>query len=213
MSIQDNNAPKKDQAKFRKLIRKKVTEILKGSTDVGNKVFPNASVPPWEEELPVILVYPRSESASKYAEAPRELERDLNLIIEIIAKGPETDEDGNPPVDKDTGNPLLKKKSLEDILDDIADQVETAMAEDDTLGCTADDSILQNTDFDFESAGGLPIGSARLTYGVTYYTHSPRNLDKNATLPDFATSQHEYHIGKEDDATREAKDTVDIETT
>lgn len=206
MSIQDNNAPIKDKGLLRKNIRKKVAEILRGNTDAGNRVFPNASVPPWEEELPVILIYPRSESVAKYAEAPREFERDLDLTIEIIAKGPETDEDGNPPVDS-AGNP---KKALEDILDDIADQVEILMAKDETLQNTADDSILKSTEFEFESAGALPIGSARLTYGVTYYTHSPRKSEETS---DFATSQHDWHTGKVDDNTREAKDTVDIETT
>ena len=205
MPIQDKNHPKGDSGKLRKLIRKKVTEILKNKTDAKDKVFPNASVPPWEEELPVILVYARSESISEYAHAPRELERDLDLAIEIIATGPE--------VNLELKTPEPGKKTLEDILDDIAEQVECAMSIDETLGGTADGSILQNTELEFDSAGGQPIGSARLTYSIAYFTMAPRSLDKQGVLPDFKTAETNWHVGDEDDDTREAKDSLDIPTT
>lgn len=204
MAIQLNSAPKVDQNKQRKIIRKKIVEILKNKTDAGPRVFPNASTPPWEEELPVILIFPKSEGVVKYAEAPRELERDLDLTIEILAKGPEVDEEGNPPEGK---------KSLEDILDDLAEQVECELSRDETLQSVADDSILTNTEFEFAGEGAVPIGSARLTYAVTYFTMSPRTLDKQGILPDFKKAQVDWHIGDEDDNTREAKDTVDIPTT
>jgi len=201
--IQDNAGPPADRGLLRKNIRKKVVEILKGQTAVGNKVFPNASTVIAEELLPVILIYPRSESASKYATAPRELERDLDLAIEIIAKGPETDEKGNPPEGK---------KSLEDILDDIAEQIECELSRDDTLQGTVDDSILTNIEFEFEGTGGLPIGSARLTYALTYFTMSPRSVDKQGGLADFKTAEVEHNIGDDPD-TREAKDTIVIPQT
>lgn len=200
MAIQTNAAPILDSGKLRKQIRKKIAAILKNKTDAGPRVFPNATIPPGIEELPVILIYPRSEAAGKYATAPRELVRDLDVTIEIYAKGPETDEDGNPPSDK---------KSLEDILDDIAEQVECEMSRDETLQRTADDSILTNTEMEFES-GGVPVGTARLTYSVIYYTMSPRKIEKQIALPPFKTAQVDYHIGDVDENTREAKDTVDI---
>lgn len=199
MTIQDNGYPIADKGKLRKAIRKKVAEILKGTTDAGDKVFPNASVPAWEEELPAILIYPRSEPAGEYATAPRELERDLDLTIEIVAKGPEVNEEGDEP----------DEKSLEDILDDIAEQVECEMSRDETLGGTCDDSILTNTEFEFEGAGGLPIGSARLTYSVTYYTHSPRSVDKQIEINDLEGHDIEYNISEDSD-TREAEDTLDV---
>lgn len=205
MSIQDNNAVKADRGRLRKLIRKKVAEILKDKTDAGPRVFPNSSIPPWVEELPVILVFQRGEDASKYAEAPRELQRDLDIVIEIYAAGPEIDEDGNPPKDSD-GN---EKKTLEDILDDVAEQIEVEMARDDTLQDNASESILTNTEFEFEGSGGVPTGTARLTYGVTYYTLSPRADDPR---PDFKKAGVEWNIG-DDENTREAKDEVDIPTT
>lgn len=199
--IQDDGVIAPDKGKLRKLIRKKVAAILKNKTDAGPRVFPNSSIPPWESELPVILVFPKSESASKYSEAPRELERSFDLIVEIMGKGPEIDEEGNAP---------SGKKSLEDILDDIAEQVECEISRDDSLGGTADDSILTATDFEFDGAGALPLGSARLTFSITYFTYYPRSVDKQVGLTDFNKNEIEYHIGEENDATREAKDTVDI---
>lgn len=190
--------------KKRKEIRKKIVELLKGKTDAGNRVFPNASVPQWEEELPVILIYPRSETAEEYAIAPRELERDISLAIEIVAKGPEVDEEGNEPEGA---------TSLEDILDNIAEQVEAIMAADDTLGCTADNSILKNTEFEFEAAGGLPIGSCRLTYSVTYFRPSP---DLQPELPAFKNVDADWRVGHNNsapDSINEANDLVDIPQT
>lgn len=198
MSIQTNNAPKADAGKQRKLIRKKVAELLKGKTDAGDRVFPNATIPTWEEELPAILVYTRSEPVTPYAETPRELERNLDIIIEIKAKGPETDEEGEAPLDGE---------SLEDILDDISEQVEAIMSVDDSLEDTADESILQNTELDYEGTGALPIGAARLSYNITYYTMSPR---QGAALNNLGKVEAQYHVGKVDEKTREAKDTIAI---
>ena len=203
--IQDKGAPPADKGKSRKLIRKKLVEILKNSTDAGVNVFPNATIPPWHSELsesPVILVYVRSESASEYAVAPRELEREIDMAIEIVATGPEENLEVETPG---------KEKSLEDILDDIAEQVENAIDSDDSLQGTADNSILKNSELEFDSSGGSPIGSCRLTYGVTYYTHAPRDTSKQNANDDFETNKVDYNIS-DDDNTREATDTVDIPT-
>ncbi len=201
--IQTNGVIPADKGKKRKLIRKQVVSLLKNKTDVGKRVFPNASIPIWEKELPVILIFPRSEPATEYAQAPKELNRDLDLAVEIVAKGPEVDEDGNEP---------RGQKSLQDILDDIAEQVEDLMSPDTSLGGTADESSLTNTEFEFESIGGVPIGSARLTFEITYKTFYPRNVDKQGSIEDFKKSEIEYNIGA-DPLTREAKDSLDIPQT
>jgi hypothetical protein len=200
MSLWNNEVIPVDKGRLRKVIRKKVAEILKGKTDAGDRVFPNSAVPSWVEELPVILVYPRAEPASKYSQAPRELERELAIEVEIVAKGPLTDEDGNEPIGQ---------KSLEDILDDIAEQVECEMSRDETLGSTVDDSILTNTEFEFDGAGSEPIGSARLTFSATYFTYYPRNVDKQIDLDDFKKSEIDYHIGDAAD-TVEGNDDLDL---
>lgn len=202
MSIQDNEAPKTDLGKNRKTIRKKIVEILKAANlSVGQRVFPNATIPPWEEELPVILVYPRSEPADEFAIAPRELKRDLDLAIEIIAAGPEL----NP----DTLTPKSGQKSLEDQLDDIAEEIECAMDMDETLGGTCDNSILTLTEFEYEPGGGQPIGSARMTYAVSYNTMAPRDIDKQGGLVDFKTTNAKW-TDNDDQNTIEGEDTIAI---
>ena len=203
MSIQDNAAPAADKGKLRKLIRKKVAEILKGNTDAGDNVFPNASVPTWHKELvgsALILIYPRSESATEYSAAPRELDRDLDLVIEIAATGPEINDILNTPPEN--------TKTLEDILDDICEQVENLLDVDDSLQGTADSAVYQNTEFEFDSSGGSPIGSARITYGITYITSSPRStIGQLNTDKDFVDNEIKFNIG-DDENTRESTDIV-----
>lgn len=196
--IQTNSSVQKDKGRLRKTIRKKVVEILKGKTDANDAVFPNASIPPWHTELPVILVYSQKEGATKYAQAPKELERDLDLQIEIYASGPELNKELQAPG---------VNKTVEDILDDIAEQVENAMDADDSLQDTVDDSMLSNTDLEFDASGGSPIGSCRLTYAITYFTMSPRNTDNQNVNVDFISNKVEFNIGDDED-TRESEDIV-----
>jgi len=190
--------------KTRKLIRKKIVSILKNKTLAGARVFPNHSVPPAVEELPVILVYPRSEQNEKYAESPREYTRELDVSIEIIAAGPEVDEEGNEPAGK---------TSLEDLLDDIAEQVECEMAKDETLGCEADDSMIRNIEFQFEGSGGEPIGSCRMTYQVEYNVMSPESVEKQlGELDTFEGANTQYDLVESEPNTIEAEDTIDVQT-
>lgn len=191
--------------KVRKKIRQQVVSILKGKTAVGARVFPNYSVPPAEEELPVILVYPRSEGATMYAESPREFTRTLDLTIEIVATGPEVDEEGNAPEGCE---------SLEDILDDLAEQVECEMARDETLNCSADDSMLSQTEFEFEGAGGQPVGSCRMTYNIIYNRMMPDSVDKQlGQLDKFEGADVKHDLVESEPNTIEAQDTIDVPTT
>jgi len=200
--IQESGGPPKDRGLLRKNIRKRVVQILKGKTDAKNRVRPNASTKIKAEQLPVILVYPQSESISEFNQAPRELERELTLAIEIVATGSEVDGEGQT---------VSTKKSLEDQLDDIAEQIECEMSRDDTLGGVADMSILTGVDMEFDGEGGQPIGSARLTYAITYTTMSPRSLDKQDGLADFDEANVQFNIG-DDENTRETEDTIDLTT-
>jgi len=199
--IQKNGYVKADLGRLRKNIRKAVVAMLKDNTDAGARVFPNSSVPPWESELPVILVYQRNEPTSKLGHTPKELIRNLDLAIEIVAKGPEEN--------SDLVTPEVGVKSLEDTLDDIAEQVECYLHADDTLQGTCDESELNSTEFEFESIGGLPIGSARLTYTASYTTMVPRDTSKQDADSDFTKNEIDYNIG-DDENTREANDTVDL---
>ncbi len=199
--IQDNQAPIADRGLLRKNIRNKVVEILKDKTAAGSRVFGNPSITAWESELPVIHVFPRNESVSKFNESPREWRRDLDLTIEILAKGPDTN--------LDLGTPESGVTSLADILDDLVEQVECEMSRDETLQCEVDDSFLQSVDFEFDASGAQPIGSARLNYSAVYMTMSPRDTGKQGVTDDFTKAVIDYNLS-EDENTREAQDVLDI---
>lgn len=195
----------------RKLIRKKFAEILKGKTSVGDRVFSNTSSPTWTEELPVILIRTLTESSEMYGQAPREYQRTLQVMVEIIVEGGEgglcssTDDEGKPC-----------ETFVEDKLDDIAKEIECALFVDDTVGGTASDIMPLSAEFDFVAEGNKPIASGRLIYNVVYYELLPSSLDKVPGIADFKTASVEYKVGHHDegpDEVIEAKDTVVIPQT
>ena len=181
-------------------IRKKIREILIGKTIAGTRVFTNQAAPTWVEDLPVILIYPRSESAELFNQAPRELKREIQMVIEIVASG---SEEPNAE-DKDT---------VEDILDEMSTLIECEMARDETLENLADMSILTSTDFDFAGEGAKPIGSARLVYNIVYYEASPAVAGKVAGVSPFTKIHADYKVGHHNespDAQIEADDDIAI---
>lgn len=185
----------------RKAIRTAVIKALKNKTLAGENVFTNQSTPQWDKDLPAILVYSESETATEQNVAPRELKRVLELRIECIARG------------NDTENADDDKPSVEDILDDLAEQVECELSRDDSLDCTASDIILTGTEFQFEGEGAFPIGSARLRYEVTYYQHVPDTRAKQAGIEDAKTIEADWHVGHDgapDLTNIEAEDTVEL---
>lgn len=187
-------------ASQRKIIRKKIQEILKGKTDVGDRILTNQGTPTWDKELPVIIIYPKNESVTMFNQAPRELRKDLEVVLEVIAKGPEILED-------------IEKPTVEDQLDDILEQIECALSPDQTLGDVTDNHVLTNVDFEFAADGGFLIGHARVTYTVTYVEFSPKSIDKQSGVTDFVTAQVSYKVGHHDsepDDQIEAEDTIDI---
>lgn len=175
----------------RKIIRDQFVKLLKGKTDAGENVVVNQIVPEWVEELPAILIYPRSESVEEYAVAPRELKRILSVSLELVAAG--TDEN-----------------VVSDKLDAMALQVEEIIHRDDTLGCAGvSNTILDSVDFEYDPSGEQPIGSCRLNYAVTYYQKQPR-----VPVDDFQGVDADWQVGHHDsssDATIDAEDTIDLE--
>jgi len=197
----------------RKAIRKAIGDILKVQnagvyvTDAQDRVFTSQTTPSWVEDLPLILIYTRSEDVEIFNEAPREWKRMVNFVIEVIAKGPE--EPNLIDVNATT-------EFLDDTLDKITSQVECELSRDDTLNATADDINLSSVEFAFEGDGQFPIGSARLIYQVTYYTSVPDSIDKQAGVTDLTGADIDWHVGHDNEApdltNTEAQDSVDIPT-
>lgn len=183
----------------RKLIRHKVTEILKAAqTDCGEKWHPSRARGLWPNELPAGMVYTLDEEVTGAKEtAPRELKRSVSLSIEFARKG--ESEQGAPE--------LFGGATLDDQMDDLAEQIEQALFADDTLGGLAADCYLTRTMFGIEIDGEEVSMTGRMTFTVEYYTYAPAF----AYLDDFVTARQEYDIAAEEtDGTVDAADTTTL---
>lgn len=98
----------------------------------------------------VVLVYTNSESIPQTTLTyPRKFEREMNLVIECVARDIST---------------------LDDRLDDLCEAVEDAIGADHTLGGVVKDCVLTDTQITLDSTGDAPIGSARMQFRVSYRT-------------------------------------------
>ncbi len=205
----------------RQLIREAIQKALLGKTLAGERVFSNQSTSAWDEDLPVILIYPKTETAEEYATNPRELKKTVFVTLELIASGAEEFTKGEKPPEKQV---------VEDLLDQMALEVECELSRDDTLGAItikdfggnpkevalADDLFYTSTEWEFNGEGAQAIGSARLVYAVVYYEKVPLSIDKIAGLGDFKKVEAEWKVGHDDsspDNEVEASDSVDIPQT
>lgn len=98
--------------------------------------------------LPGLTIYSNSEDAVvSTIGATRTVERDLELIVEGYASA---------------------SSDLEDTLDQIGKEIETAMAGDIGLNSLAVDSYLSAVEISLSGEGEKPIGVIRHTYGIIY---------------------------------------------
>lgn len=179
-------------ASARKLIRKFVAELLKEElAAVEKRVFSNRFHPFSTTKTPFVAVYTLEEPAEVYNEAPREMERRLNLVVEIC--GSSLDQNDMP---------------VDDALDDMAQSVEEIMAKDHTLGGLCRDVILSNTAMatDFES--GKNVASCVLTFSIPYYTLAVALGEEQ--LGDFATLVTKIKAKLTGDAEAEVEDQLSI---
>jgi len=175
----------------RKKIRHAIVDLLKRKkTSAGRKVFGNRSTNVWQEDLPAIMVYPRSEDVSERSKSPREITRSLSMAIEIVTDGKDDDE-------------------AADRMDDLADQVERILGVDETLGCTTDDIILDSVEFDYEDKGERSIMSATLVYLLTYVVNVPKDR-RDQDTDDFTNINASWDVGTASDPDPEATDTINL---
>lgn len=176
----------------RQLIREALVKRLKGKTIAEDRVASSYSIPPWVEELPVILIYAQSETLEERNQAPREMRRNLFISIECVSDG---DNSGD----------------LENRLDTLAEQVEQLIAKDDTLDCTVDDIILTSVEFQYEDGGETqtPVGSVRLAFNAQYRDLFPKTTD---TCDELESINAKWDIGHngEPDGNIDANDTIEF---
>lgn len=164
----------------REVIRKKIRDlIVAGATVAGSRVYPSRVLPLRGIELPAIAVYTLDETVSgdSLATAPRELTRDLSVVIEAWVKaGAVTDP---------------KVEQVDDRMDELAEQIETIMHADPYLGGEAGESILTGTETEIVEEGDRTLGLLLLSYRVTYRTLAPI---APVLADDFNTIGTEYNV-------------------
>lgn len=183
----------------RKIIRHAVVALLTGVTAAGDRVFSTRVEPLKKRPLPSLSVYALGEPVRDGGSntAPRELTRDVR--VEIAGWVAHSD-----------------SLSVDDAMDDLAEQIEAAMDADPYLAGAAGDSILESTEMEVSNDGDRLIGIVALTYSVTYYTSpaAPANLDDferagvTIALPTIADAN--IDVPATDPNDNSAKDLVDI---
>lgn len=133
----------------RESIRGAVKAAVTGLATTAARVYPSIVYNLQESQLPALQIITGEESidlTSGTLDAPQRL-------LQITIKGTAQAVSG-----------------LDDTLDDIAEEVETAMATDVTLGGYSHGVDLQSTTFDFSGEGDKPVASVTLTYSILYRT-------------------------------------------
>ncbi|MBU1594262.1 MAG: hypothetical protein KKA55_01850 [Proteobacteria bacterium] len=172
----------------RQLIREAVVELLTGATDAGARVWASRMRHVSSRDLPAIGVYTTEESSPLADVSPRKYERTVTVAVDCMVEADE---------------------SVDDALDALAMQVETALMADPTLGGAALDSALMRTSIGLVGEGRTQAGCATLEFEADYET-SPGLVDLDS-LDDFATAGVDYDLAPAD-GTPEVQDVVTIFT-
>ena len=180
----------------RQLIRENIKDILiDAATPAADRVYESRVAPLFKkkfyENLPAIVIYTSSTSTEIFNEAPRDYKHSVTVQIEVVASANE---------------------DLDDLLDDIAKQIEQALYVNNRLPskadpsiCAAAETILRSTQLSLDPNGETFIGSARLEWEVWYWEGAPEgvateafeqlndtwNLDNNQHEDDQAEDQIE----------------------
>lgn len=134
----------------RKIIRHAIVALLTDATSAAGRVEATRVDPNKKGQLPAIGVYSSSEDSEANGTEPRELAREVKIqIAGWVAEGAE---------------------KADDLMDDLAEQIESAMDADRYLGGAAAESVLVSTSTEVSGEGDPKVGVIVMTYSVTYYT-------------------------------------------
>lgn len=172
----------------RQQIREAVKALLLNQTAAGSRVSETRVISYRKSELPAVSIYIPVESVEPDESrntAPRELTRTAQLVIEGVVQ---------------------QTANVDDALDALALEIETAMHADETFGGKADDSILESTEATLTEDGDRLVGVVRLVYSVEYRTFAPEAV----TLDDFNRADIRYDKGGAVHVDNEANDKVEV---
>jgi hypothetical protein len=135
---------------LRRQIREAVATAVTGLTTTGARVFQSRVYPVQTSELPCLLIATRGEtSAPATVHSPRVIDRTVQLEVTAIAKA---------------------SADLDDVLDGICKEVETALAMPVTgLASLARSIALASSDFELRGEAEKPTGSATLVFEINYF--------------------------------------------
>lgn len=175
-------------AHARKLIRQAVVaQLVAANTAASSRVESTQMIPHRRTGETALGVYTPSETVDMETRtAPREELRETQLIVEGVVVG-------------------TSSSGVADSLDDLAEQVEAALAADDTFDGTAEESQLESTDLEVSEDGAKTVGLIRLTYTARYHQFSPAAV----SAPDaFITADVKTSLGGEVAPADQAEDIV-----
>jgi len=175
----------------RKNIRHELVALLKRKkTSAGNNVFSSRSTPVWQENLPAIMIYPRTEDVEKSSESPRQYKHTLIMAFDLVADGRDDD-------------------AAADKMDELDEQVQRILGVDETLNCLVNEISLISSEFDYEERGQKSIMSMTLVYEIEYYVFSPKDR-RDQDVKDFTSITANWDIGTANDPDHEATDDITL---
>ncbi len=162
-----------------------VAQLIAAATSAGSRVFATRLAPVPEAQLPAISVYTDDETVDPASAntAPRELKRTVLVRVDCWVAG----------------------APLDDGLDAIALEVETAMDGDCEFDQTAFSSIMTGTEFGMKMEGSRPMGVVSLTYSCVYNTF----LRVDDPTDDFDTADIRFSLEGEQAALDQANDLLE----
>ncbi|MFZ9079456.1 MAG: hypothetical protein ACO23H_13045 [Alphaproteobacteria bacterium] len=137
-------------AHVRKQIRDAVITAVTGLTTTGSNVFRSRIYPLEQSKLPGLCVFTRSENVEFDTLT---ISRSVSRVLDVIIEGY-----------------VSATSNYDDTLDQIAVEVEEALAADVTLGGLAKDTQVTAFEADFSGDGEQPVAVGRFTVTVQYRT-------------------------------------------
>jgi hypothetical protein len=140
---------------LRRQIRERIAADVTGLVTTGSNVFQARVYPLEDAALPCLLVYSTSEESEILNQGtPRLQARTLNITIQGVA---------------------AESSDIDDKLDLIAKEIETALSADRDINSLAQDSFLTSTEIEINADGAKTVGTLRLNYQIDYrvYDNAP----------------------------------------
>lgn len=187
---------------IRAAVRESVKKILINATEAGERVYKMRMAPLKARLMPALSIYTLDETIDEESikTAPRYYQRRLLLQIEGVVAGRGDSERSS------AGDEALEDL-VDDRLDSLAAEVETALVTDETLGGLVGDLWLSRTELVLMEQGEDTFGVARMTFTVLYETEAI-----NGPAPDgkFITADVRESLSGAQDEADQAHDIITL---